>query len=576
MAFVWAGRVIAMLAACAVLLGFALPARASTFSDVPPEHWSYEALDYLQNAGLVEGYPDGTFKGERPFTRYEMAMVIARIFTRIQDWQAAETEEPAVADETVMAEVNARLDRLSDEFRDELADLGARLTAVEDEQAQIRSEMDDLEGLIKESGMTGSARWRAGRYMTTGDSDLDSDTGFESYINLTYKFNPDPNLDFKLSLTGSEIEGPAGTGFIPGANNETGSTNPGNTTNPGNVVAPFHQYNQGSSFIIDEANFRYCWCGAPELLGENPTITGGRQYFSQGEFGLAGDNGYRSNFGLRLDTDYGDEWGAYAGYYRVESLSKFAPFDNNDSNSFQSSGITSDGDDFMLLGLEFHSGEATVPGHDYKLAVRADVAPNGYGAEQYVSLSGNAEVPWFGDTWLNGVRGEWVMVNTNVAGVSPSSDLDLNNNSYILEADIFNNGRSRFSLAGASMAQIEGLPVYASVDNDPFSEWDFTINQTKDAFNLSREGRNYFPSDFVGFGIQAEHDFGSSLHGTLTYYNGKRVNAGATDRPGMLRVNLRMPVTDNSSMGLDFIAAGEHNGLADPISMIRGEYKINF
>lgn len=567
-----------LLTAAIMLCALTLPAGASTFSDVPSDHWSYEALDYLQNAGLVEGYPDGTFKGDRPFTRYEMAMVIARIFTKIQDWQASEGagENTPLEDSTLMDEVNTRLDRLSDEFRDELADLGARLTAVEDEQAAMRTEIDDLKGLVKDSGISGSARWRAGRYMSTGDLDTDSDTGFESYINLTYKFNPDPNLDFKLSLTGSEIEGASGTAFIPGANNETGSTNPGGTTNPGSVVAPFKQYNQGSSFIIDEANFRYCWCGAPEVFGDSPIITGGRQYFSQGEFGLAGDNGYRSNFGLRLDTDYGDEWGAYAGYYRVESLSKFAPWDNNDSNSFQSSGITTDGDDFLLLGLEYHKGEATVPGHDYKLAVRTDVAPNGYGAEQYISVSGNAEIPWFGDTWLNGVRGEWVMVNTNVAGADPDADLGLDKTSFILEADVFNDGRSRVSVAGAQMAQIEGLPVYANVDNDPFSEWDFTINQTKDAFNLSREGRNYFPSDFVGFGLQAEHTFGSALQGSLTYYNGKRISAGASDRPGMLKLGLKMPVTDNSSMGIDFIAAGEHTGLSDPINLIRGEYKINF
>ena len=61
---------------------------ASTFSDLPTDHWAYDAIDYLQQAGLVEGYPDGTFQGDRPFTRYEMAMVIARVFTKIQDWQA--------------------------------------------------------------------------------------------------------------------------------------------------------------------------------------------------------------------------------------------------------------------------------------------------------------------------------------------------------------------------------------------------------------------------------------------------------------------------------------------------------
>ena len=64
-------------------------ALAQEFDDVPADHWAYEAIDYLQQAGLVEGYPDGTFKGNRAFTRYEMAMVIARVFTKLSDWQVA-------------------------------------------------------------------------------------------------------------------------------------------------------------------------------------------------------------------------------------------------------------------------------------------------------------------------------------------------------------------------------------------------------------------------------------------------------------------------------------------------------
>src|SRR5512138_3433394 len=125
--------VLAALGAVAAI-SLALPARASTFSDVPEDHWAYEAIDYLQQAGLVEGYPDGTLRGDRAFTRYEMAMVIARVFTKIQDWQAMNGGDgmPPLDESTNLDEIYARLDRLSDEFRDELADLGARVTAVED------------------------------------------------------------------------------------------------------------------------------------------------------------------------------------------------------------------------------------------------------------------------------------------------------------------------------------------------------------------------------------------------------------------------------------------------------------
>jgi hypothetical protein len=553
----------------AALLWWGGVARAETFTDVPPDHWAYEAIDYLQQAGLVEGYPDGTFRGERSFTRYEMAMVIARIFTKIQDWQAEmqKGETPAGAENIDMSEVNSRLDRLADEFRDELASLGARVTAVEDEQAKMKGEMSDLKGLIKDSGLSGTARFRAGVFVATGSQSLTNEPGTESYITLHYKFRPEPDLDFNFSLSATELEGPAGTGFIPGSNNETGATSPG--------TPPFGKGGNSSSFVLDEAYFRYYWNGAPDFLGSCPRLTGGRQYFSQGEFGLAGDNGYRSNFGLRFDTDYGKEISAHAGVYRTESFATLAPWANTDVDQFQSSGLTREADDYLLAGLEYHSGEGSVPGHDYKLVLRADGTPNGYGAESYVSVSGNAEIPWLSSSFLNGIRGEWLYLMNNVSNVDPSA-MGLTNNSFIMELDLFNDGRSRVSVAGARIAQLEGLPVYANIDNDPFSEWDFSYNDTKDAFNLSREGRNYFPADFTGIGVQAEHTVGSSLHALLTYYAGQRVDAASTDRPGLLKLRLTYPFSNNSTMGLDFIAAGQRTGLEDPISLVRGEYEIHF
>ena len=526
-------------------------AYSSTFSDVPGDHWAYEAIDYLQQGGLVEGYPDGTFKGARPFTRYEMAMVVARIFTKIQDWQAMEGGPGAnpLADGSVeMSEVYARLDRLSDEFRDELSDLGARITSVEDEQYRLRGDVDDIKALIQDSGLSGEARWRMGGFTGTGSQDRANEIGLESYITMTYLFTPDDNLDFKLSMTSSEIEGGAGTGFIPGANNESGSVSPGGTP-------PFRNFAKGSSFVVDEAHFKYYWNSAPEVLGDYPIVTGGRQYFSEGEFGLAGDNGYRSNFGLRFDTSYGANFSAHAAFYRMESITDFAPWDNADPLAFQSSTLSAEGDDFLMLGLEYHSGEATTPGHDYKIALRIDGAMNGYGAEEYIGLSGNAEIPFFGNTFLNGIRGEWVAVTKNVSNFDPEADLGLTHHSFIVELDVY---------------------------NDPFSEWDFTINEAGDAFNLSRQGPNYFPADFTGIGFRAEHRFGTSVDSTFTYYGGKRIDATqvggntADARPAVAALNLRFPFTDNSSLGFDFITAGEREGLEDPISLVRGEFKIHF
>jgi len=52
------------------------------FSDVPSDHWAYDAVQELAQSGIVIGYPDGTFKGHRQMTRYEFAMAISRLMEK--------------------------------------------------------------------------------------------------------------------------------------------------------------------------------------------------------------------------------------------------------------------------------------------------------------------------------------------------------------------------------------------------------------------------------------------------------------------------------------------------------------
>jgi hypothetical protein len=76
-------RALALLAALG-FLGFGLAGGAHAgFSDVPPGHWAAEAVGALSEAGILVGYPDGTFAGERALTRYEMAMIIARLLEEV-------------------------------------------------------------------------------------------------------------------------------------------------------------------------------------------------------------------------------------------------------------------------------------------------------------------------------------------------------------------------------------------------------------------------------------------------------------------------------------------------------------
>lgn len=72
------------IAAVAVfLIAATVPAFAQgAFADVPSDHWAYDAVQELAQAGIVIGYPDGLYKGQRQMTRYEFAMAIARLLDK--------------------------------------------------------------------------------------------------------------------------------------------------------------------------------------------------------------------------------------------------------------------------------------------------------------------------------------------------------------------------------------------------------------------------------------------------------------------------------------------------------------
>jgi len=80
-------RQTAIAVAAVLVLAMISPAFAQPFADTPTNHWAYDAIAELAAKGLIEGYPDGTFKGDRAMTRYEMAMVVARLLARIESIQ---------------------------------------------------------------------------------------------------------------------------------------------------------------------------------------------------------------------------------------------------------------------------------------------------------------------------------------------------------------------------------------------------------------------------------------------------------------------------------------------------------
>ena len=114
-------KILAIAAVAALTAGVSAYA-ANPFSDVTPDDWAYQAVSDLSDQGVVEGYPDGTFKGERNMTRYELAQIIARLMAK---------------EDQLNAEQKATLDKLAGEYADELANLGVRVGNLEKKVGNI-------------------------------------------------------------------------------------------------------------------------------------------------------------------------------------------------------------------------------------------------------------------------------------------------------------------------------------------------------------------------------------------------------------------------------------------------------
>ncbi|MBP1764333.1 MAG: S-layer y domain protein [Firmicutes bacterium] len=107
------------------VLGIAGTAFAATnpFVDVPAKHWAYGSITQLANAGIIDGYGDGTFRGDQLMTRYEMAQIVAKAMAK---------------SDKANAEQKAMIDKLAAEFAAELNNLGVRVTALEKNQPTLK------------------------------------------------------------------------------------------------------------------------------------------------------------------------------------------------------------------------------------------------------------------------------------------------------------------------------------------------------------------------------------------------------------------------------------------------------
>lgn len=89
---------------------------ANPFADVDTSSWAYQAVSQLSDQGVVDGYPDGTFKGDKNVSRYELAQIIARLMAK---------------EESLNDSQKAAVQKLSAEYADDLQNLGVRVKELE-------------------------------------------------------------------------------------------------------------------------------------------------------------------------------------------------------------------------------------------------------------------------------------------------------------------------------------------------------------------------------------------------------------------------------------------------------------
>ena len=136
-----------LVLAMAMALGVTASAYAANpFSDVPAGHWAYDSISKLAAAGVIEGYGDATFGGDKLMTRYEMAQIVAKAMAK-----------------------GANVDKLAAEFADELDNLGVRVANLEKKAdnvkitGQVRLRYNSVDSSEDDSTALRTRLWVAGQ-----------------------------------------------------------------------------------------------------------------------------------------------------------------------------------------------------------------------------------------------------------------------------------------------------------------------------------------------------------------------------------------------------------------------------
>ncbi len=198
--------------ATSLLTGMGSSAHAITsveeLRDVDSSSWAYQALsDLVEKYDVIEGYPDYTFKGKRPATRYEMAAALNALIKAVgRDLARLGAEKANKSDLATLA-------RLQEEFRNELAAINARTTALESRASAIEAkntEQDNRLDLLEKTQLHGDLSFGVLADTTGNGTSTARHNGIADGISALGRFR----LGVKVPVVSGHDNTPVGEGDV--------------------------------------------------------------------------------------------------------------------------------------------------------------------------------------------------------------------------------------------------------------------------------------------------------------------------------------------------------------------------
>ena len=213
-----------LIASAAMIMAGAAIASANPFADVPYSHWAYDAINTMASRGVIQGFPDGTYKGNKNVTRYELAMITAKMIANIENGVGSVSKDDMKT-----------LEKLTTEFADELALLGVKITALEDDMAVVKEDVaglkkdvDGIKSYMKNGGMekvklSGDMLVRNfGSKIEVDGNDVSKKHHTETLLRLQMDAQIDENITARARWNMIENRNDRGTNEWNGQNFQTG------------------------------------------------------------------------------------------------------------------------------------------------------------------------------------------------------------------------------------------------------------------------------------------------------------------------------------------------------------------